>query len=118
MEIEGKTIKEIVNKLLQEINKNVEVKGFSEDFQTKFEVKGKNMKDAIENFTKKIVNYFDKKRAVFENIEIEIIPSDKWILKCYLKGKMFNEVIKNFKEIKIFGLQESIDNWKLILSIE
>ncbi|MFZ8829875.1 MAG: hypothetical protein ACO2OO_00245 [Candidatus Aenigmatarchaeota archaeon] len=118
MEIEGKTIKEVIHKLLQEINKNVEVKGFSESFKTKFEVKGKNMKDVIENFTKKIVDYFDKKRAVFEDLEIEIIPGNKWILKCSLKGKIFGEIVKNFKEIKIFELQESIDNWKLLLSIE
>jgi SHS2 domain-containing protein len=118
MEIEGKTIKEVINKLLKEINKNVEVKGFSENFKTKFEVKGKNMKDVIENFARKIVDYFDKKRALFEDLEIEIIPSNKWILKCSLKGKIFNEVVKNFKEIKIFELQESIENWKLFLSIE
>jgi hypothetical protein len=55
---------------------------------------------------------------VFEDLEIEIIPRNKWILKCSLKGKIFSEVVKNFKEIKIFELRESIDNWKLLLSIE
>jgi phenylalanyl-tRNA synthetase alpha subunit len=117
MEVEGKTIKEVIQKLLQQINKNVEAKGNPENFSTNFEVKGKDMKEALKNFTKKISDYFEKKRAVFESLDVEIVPARKLILRCSLKVKVFEEVTKNFKEIKILELQESLEGWKLLFSM-
>ena len=118
MEVEGKTIKEVIQRLLQEINKNVEGKNFQEDFSTKFEVKGKNMKEVIENFAKKIADYFEKKKAIFENLEAEIIPGKKWILRLSLSGKIFESITKKFKEIRVLDLEETIEGWKLSFSME
>jgi UDP-N-acetylmuramyl pentapeptide synthase len=118
MEVEGKTIKEVIQKLLQEINKNVEGRNFQENFSTKFEVKGKNMKEVIENFAKKITDYFEKKKAIFENLEAEIIPGKKWILRFSLSGKIFESITKKFKEIRVLELEETIEGWKLSFSME
>jgi chaperonin GroEL (HSP60 family) len=118
MEIEGKTIKEVIQKLLQQINKNVEAKGNPENFSTNFEVKGKDMKEALKNFTKKISDYFEKKRAVFESLEAEIIPGKKWILRFSLSGKIFESITKKFKEIRVLELEETIEGWKLSFSME
>jgi len=118
MEVEGKTIKEVIQKLLQEINKNVEGRNFQENFSTKFEVKGKNMKEVIENFAKKITDYFEKKKAIFESSEAEIIPGKKWILRLSLNGKIFESITKKFKEIRVLDLEETIEGWKLSFSME
>jgi UDP-N-acetylmuramyl pentapeptide synthase len=118
MEVEGKTIRETIHKLLQEINKKVEGKNFLENFSTKFEVKGRDMKELIENFSRKIVNYFEKKKAIFESLEAEIIPGKKWVLKVSLSGKIFESITKNFKEIRVLELEETVEGWKLSFSME
>ena len=117
MEVEGKTIKELLKNLVFEMNKIVKSEGSFEKFATKFEVKGRDMKEAIENFAKKIVGYFEKKKAIFEDLEIEIIPSKKWILKCSLTGKIFEKLEKNFKEVKISEFEENLNGWKLVFSV-
>ncbi len=118
MEVVGKTIKEVIEKFLQEINRAVECEGNSEDFSTRFEIKGISMQDVLEKFANKIVNYFDKKRALFESIETEIIPGKKWVIKCSLKGKIFERMVKDFKRIEVVALKEEYDGWKLLFSMK
>jgi len=118
MEVEGKTIKELLKNFVFEINKMVKSEGSFENFETKFEVKGKEMKEVIENFAEKIVGYFEKKKAIFEDLEVEIIPGKKWILKCSLSGKIFEKLKKDFKEVKISELEENLSGWKLAFSVD
>ncbi len=118
MEVIGKTIKEILSALLRKINENVIAVNELEEFRTKFDVKGRNVEEAIEKFSTKIIDYFNKKNAVFENLDVEIIPGKKWTFNCLLSGKRFERINKNFKNVKIMGLEEGIDGWKLYFSLE
>ena len=113
MEVIGKTIKEVMRNFVYEINKNVEGIDAFEDFKTKFEVKGKDMKEALQNFVRKIVDYFEKKGAIFEDLNVEIIPAKKWIIKCSLSGKIYKKISKKFKTVKIEELEENVEFWKL-----
>lgn len=117
MEVESKTLKELLNNILAKINENVIFSGTSENFSTKFEVKGKNMEEVIEKFSKKIIDYYQKKKAVFEELEIEIIPGKKWTLKCSLSGKIYENIDVKIKELKIDKFEETIEGWKLSFSV-
>ena len=118
MEVAGKTIKDVLRTLLQKINENIITINELEEFNTKFDVKGKNVEEAIEKFSAKIIDYFNKKNAVFENLDVKIIPGKKWIFSCYLNGKKFERIKKNFEDVKIVRLEESIDGWRLYFSLE
>ena len=118
MEVEGKTLKELLNNLVAKISDNIKFSGNYENFSTKFEVKGKNMEEAIERFSKKIIDYYQKKKAIFEELEIEIVPGKKWILKCSLKGKTYESIDVKIKALKIVKLEETIEGWKLSFSVE
>ena len=118
MEVEGKTLKELLQNLVIKLNENVEFSGNSEKFATKFEIKGKNVEEIIERFSKKIVDYYHKKKAIFDGIEIEIIPGKKWKLKCSLIGKIYENVTIEIKEIKIEKFEEALEGWKLVFSVK
>jgi SHS2 domain-containing protein len=117
MEVEGKTIREVAKNLIKEINDKVAIFGEQEGFSTKFEVKGKDIREALENLANKIISYFEKKKAVFDELEIEVVPLRKWVLRIAAKGNVFENVEKNFKEIKILRLEESESGWKLEFSL-
>jgi SHS2 domain-containing protein len=117
MEVEGKTIRDVAKNLIKEINDKVNTFGEYEEFSTKFEAKGKDIMEALENLANKIVSYFEKKNAIFEELEIEVVPLKKWVLRIVAKGKVFEDVKKYFKEVKILRLEESESGWKLEFSL-
>jgi SHS2 domain-containing protein len=117
MEVEGKTIRDVAKNLIKEINDKVNTFGEYENFSTKFEVKGKDIREALENLANKIVSYFEKKNAIFEELEIEVVPLKKWVLRIVAKGKVFEDVKKDFREVKISRLEESESGWKLEFSL-
>jgi SHS2 domain-containing protein len=118
MEVKGKTLKELLQNLVIKLNKNVEFSGNSEKFATKFEIKGENVEEIIERFSRKIIDYYYKKKAIFEELETEIIPSKKWKLKCSLSGKIYENVDIKIKEIKIEEFEETIEGWRLEILME
>jgi len=111
-------LKELLQNLVIKLNENVEFHGNSEKFTTKFEIKGKNVEEIIERFSRKIIDYYYKKKAIFEKIEIEIIPGKKWKLKCSLSGKIYENVNIKIKEIRIEKFEETIEGWKLVFLME
>ncbi len=117
MEVKGKTIKELMENFLKEINKKVKTEGNSEKFSTKFEVKGKYVEECIQKFAEKILNYFSRKNAVFENFELEISVDKKWCFSFSLEGKIFEKIESKISEIKIEKLEESVEGWKLNFSV-
>ena len=118
MEVKGKTLKELLQNLITKLNENVEFSGNSEKFTTKFEIKGKNVEEIIERFSKKIVDYYQKKKAIFEGIEIEITPGKKWKLKCSLIGKIYENVNIKIKKVKIVKFVETREGWRLVFLME
>lgn len=118
MEVRGKTIKELVRNLLKEMNDYAKGKGASEKFSTKFEIKGKTMKDCLQKFAEKILKYYSLKRTIFENLELEIVAGKKWTLSFSLEGKSFEQLEFQFKEISIEKLEEDKEGWRLSFSMK
>jgi SHS2 domain-containing protein len=118
MEVQGKTIRELIENLLKEINENVKGYNPKEEFSTKFNIKCKNMEECIQKFGEKILNYFNRKNVIFDKVEIEVTGGRKWILSFSLKGKTFEKLEAKIKEIKIEGLEESLEGWKLTFSMK